>query len=99
MAFTFSHLPRTCLNHRAIFSASEELFEPIVSFQKALTNSLEPYGLFFIMDGCIYFRLQNTPPIHYHYKSLESQDIFKYISDCVHLKEDSHIHLGRLEGE
>ncbi len=29
----------------------------------------------------------------------KSQDIFLYNSDCIHLKEESHIHLGWLEGE
>jgi len=65
------------------------------------THRFAPEGFFwiiFIMDVCIF--LGFTPPIHYHYKAWKSQDIFlKNISDCVQLKEDSHIHLGSLDGE
>ncbi len=37
--------------------------------------------------------------IHCHDKAWKSQDIFKYNSDCIRLKEESHKHLGWLEGE
>jgi len=50
------------------------------------------------MDAFI-FGFKTDPPVHYHYKSLESQDIFEHISDCVRLKEESRIYLGWLEGE
>jgi len=36
--------------------------------------------------------------IHSHYKAWKSQDIFKRNSDCVWLNEESHVHLGWLEG-
>ncbi len=60
--------------------------------------SPEPCGVLFMMD-VIYFFFKITTPIHCHYKSWKSQDIFWYNSDCIHLKEESNIQLGCLEGE
>ncbi len=34
-----------------------------------------------------------------HYKAWKSQDIFKYNSNWIRLKKESHIHLGLIEGE
>jgi len=32
--------------------------------------------------------------IHHHYKAWKSQDMFKYNSDCIRLREECHIHLN-----
>jgi len=55
----------------------------------------------YIYDGWmnLFLASKHAPPVHYHYNAWKSQDIFKYISDCVCLKDESHIHLGCLEGE
>lgn len=37
--------------------------------------------------------------IQYHEQDVKSQDIIQYNCDCGPLKEEGHIHLGRLEGE
>jgi len=65
----------------------------------SLQKALEPYDYGY--DGWVHFfgASKSHPPIHYHYKSRKSQDVFKYISDCVCLKEDGHVHLGWLGGE
>jgi len=41
-----------------------------------------------IMDGCAFLGFKISGTIHSHYKV--SKDIFKYNSDCVWLKEESH---------
>jgi len=66
---------------------------------RAVVNPLEPHGLLFFMDGCIFSVFRMWVTIHNHYKPWRTKDIFKYISDCVRLKEDCHINLGWLEGE
>ncbi len=45
------------------------------------------------------FDLLNTISRPCRYRAWKSQDNFEYNSDWIHLKEESHIHLGCLEGE
>ncbi len=45
------------------------------------------------------FALLNTTTRPCHYRAWKSQDNFEYNSDWIHLKEESHILLGCLEGE
>ncbi len=40
------------------------------------------------------FALLNTTTRPCHYRAWKSQDNFEYYSDWIHLKEESHIHLG-----
>ncbi len=51
-----------------------------------------------MMDRCTFLGFKTLTTIHCHYKAWKSQDIFLYNSDCICLKEESHIHLGWLEG-
>ncbi len=53
----------------------------------------------FMMDGCTFLGFKISTTIHYHYKAWKSQDIFLYNSNCINLKEQSHIPLGWIEGE
>ncbi len=52
-----------------------------------------------MMDGCILLVFKIESPIHCRDKAGKSQDIFNHHSDCIRLKEESHIPLGWLEGE
>ncbi len=53
-----------------------------------------------MMDVCTLLDFKILSTIHCHYKAGKSQDIFLYKNaNCICLKEESHIHLGRLEGE
>jgi len=63
--------------------------------------SLQLCGVFFflVMDGCTFSGFNFYSAIHSHYKTWTSQDIFYCNSDCIHLKEECHVHLGGLEGE
>jgi len=53
----------------------------------------------FFMDGCIFFLflclfvLKFGFPYKNYYKPWRTKNIFKYISDCVRLKEDIYIYL------
>ncbi len=66
----------------------------IDSLQEAFIHPPEPCGTLFTMGWMRCFGLLKITPIHCHYKSWKSQDFFKYNSDCIHLKEESHIHLA-----
>ncbi len=68
-----------------------------ISYIKKCPQSRVEYFLWWMLF--IYFFFKITTPIHCHYKSWKSQDIFWYNSDCIRLKEESNIHLGCLEGE
>ncbi len=52
-----------------------------------------------MIDGWTFLSYKISSPIHCHYKAWKSQDKLYYNFDCVRLKEESHIHLGWLEGE
>ncbi len=45
------------------------------------------------------FALLNTTTRPCYYRAWKSKDNFEYNSDWIHRKEESHIHLGCLEGE
>ncbi len=47
----------------------------------------------------IFLGLQNLNPLSLPLTSLEETGHFHNDSDCIHLKEESHVHLGWLEGE
>ncbi len=56
----------------------------------------------FIMDARFIWRVLDCwteTPTHCNDNAWNSQDNFLYNSDWIRLKEESHIHLGRLEGE
>ncbi len=56
-----------------------------------------------MMDGCtlleLYWTIENQHPFTAIIKLGRARPFFYYNSDCIHLKEESHIHLGLLEGE
>ncbi len=52
-----------------------------------------------MMDGCTFWGFNILPRIHCYHKAWKSQDIFEYNSNGICLKEESHIHIGWLEGE
>ncbi len=49
-----------------------------------------------MMDGCTLLEFKISTAIHCHYKVWKSQECF---SDCIRLKEESHIQLGWLRGK
>ncbi len=56
----------------------------------------------FIMDARFIWRVLDCwkeTPTHCNDNAWKSQDNFLYNSDWIRLKEESHIHLGCLEGE
>ncbi len=75
------------------------LKQSINSLQEAFINPTEPSGNFFMMDGFTLWGFKISTTIHSYYKAWKSQDIFLCNSDCIRLKEESHIHLGWLEGK
>jgi len=62
-------------------------------------NPHEPFWSLFTMDGCTILSINLLVEIHCHFKTWKSQDIFLDNSDCIRSKEESHLHLGWLEGE
>ncbi len=75
----------------------------IDSLQEAFVHPPEPCEARFIMDRCDYLHFfwtveQKHPPTAI-IKPGRARTFFKYYSDWIHLKEKSHIHLGRLKGE
>ncbi len=70
------------------------------SLQEALIRALEPCEARFIMDAHTLFDVFWTiEQKHFNDNAWNSQDNFLYNSDWIHLKEESHIHPGCLEGE
>ncbi len=70
------------------------------SLQEAFIHAPDPCEARFIMDVCTLFDVFWTVgTTHCNDNAWNSQDIFLYNSDWIHLKEESHIHLGCLEGE
>ncbi len=51
-----------------------------------------------MMDGCTLLDFKSGPPFT-DTINLELLYIYIYISDCIRLKEESHVHLGWLEVE
>ncbi len=62
------------------------------SLQEAFIHALELCEARFITT-------ETETPTHCNDKAWNSQDNFLYNSDWIRLKEESHIHLGWLEGE
>ncbi len=62
------------------------LYKCINSLQEAFINSLEPCRVLFMMDGCTFWGFKISTPIHCHFKSWKSQDIF-YITRIVFIRK------------
>ncbi len=70
------------------------------SLQEAFIHAPEPCEARFIMDARTLFDVFWTvEQNHCNDNAWNSQDNFLYNSDWIRLKEESHIHLGCLEGE
>ncbi len=79
------------------------LKECINSLQEAFIHPPEPREARFIMDGCalldFFWTGKKKTSAHCHFKAWKGKEFFLYISDWIPLKEESHVHLGCLEGE
>ncbi len=86
-------------SYRKVFITLQKRID---SLQEAYIHPPEPCDVRFIMDGHALLtfcgQLKKTPT-HCNDKVWKTKDNFLYNSDWIRLKEESHIHLGCLEGE
>ncbi len=78
----------------------------IDSLQEAVIHPLEPcqpmWGTFYcrwMLFISLILDYWKITPIHFYYKAWKSQDVFKYNSDWIRMKKESHTHLGWIEGD